>query len=132
MRRLRGAMWRKRAQSYPAIPHTLRELTQVLLNPIYRRKVASTYDGLDTLYAGSCTARDGSHNVLFISQRMRAFLPKLKVIQSDGTFRARPLRPQSGQCFVLVTPWQHNVSIYKKTSPPSPSPLPDGQAFVLC
>ncbi|KAK3910275.1 Transposase for insertion sequence element IS905, partial [Frankliniella fusca] len=109
MRRLRGAMWRTRMKSFPAIPHTLKELTQVLLNPQYRAKVASTIDGSGNLYAGSCTATDGSHNVLFISERMIDFLKNIKVIQSDGTFRARPLMPASAQCFVLVTPWKNCV-----------------------
>jgi len=93
----------------PPIPHTLRELTQVLLNDNYRNKIASTIDSTDNLYAASCTARDGSHNVLFMTQRMINFLPRLKVIQCDGTFRARPLRPHSAQCLVFVSPWRHAV-----------------------
>ncbi|KAJ1522440.1 hypothetical protein ONE63_001630 [Megalurothrips usitatus] len=109
LRRLRGAMYRRRMSSFPETPMTLRELTQRLLDPEYRRKIASTIDGHDNLYSGSCTAQDGSHHILFLSERMKHFLGDVKIIQSDGTFKARPLHPYSSQIFVLVTPWRDAV-----------------------
>ena len=111
MRRLRTSVNQRRNKSYPNIPLTLRDLTRLLLQKKYRN-ISRTVDGDDNLYAGSTTATDGSHHVAFISQRMLEFMSDIKVIQSDGTFRARPAVPKSSQCFVLVTSWRDAVSIF--------------------
>lgn len=99
-------MYKARMDSYPQIPDTLSELTQLLFQRRWR-KISSTIDGDDNLYAGSITALDGSHNVIFMSKRMRDFSGRISVLQSDGTFtfKARPIVPPSSQVFVLVTPW---------------------------
>ncbi|KAJ1521126.1 hypothetical protein ONE63_002826 [Megalurothrips usitatus] len=105
-RRLSSVMARVRSQNYPPIPGTLRDLTRTLLA---HKNVSKTADGLENLYAGSVDATDGSHHVAFFSPRMRAFMGNVRVIQGDGTFRARPAVPHSCQCFVIVTTWRHNV-----------------------
>lgn len=101
-------MYQARSKSYPEIPHTLRELTQTLLG---HTRVSMTVDGLHNMFAGSVTAEDGSHHVMFTTPRMLQFMGQVKILQGDGTFRARPSLPQSSQCFVLVTTWRHCVSL---------------------
>lgn len=106
--KLRHAMYKKRMKKYPNIPHTLSDLTRVLLqNP----HISTTVDDEENLYAGSITALDGSHHVAFFSPRMLEHMGKVKTIQGDGTFRARPLFPLSSQCFVIVTTWNDCVSM---------------------
>lgn len=106
LRRLRTSMFKARSKSYPRIPESLTDLTRTLLqNP----RVSVTCDGSENLYAGSVTATDGSHHVAFFSPRMLEFMGNLRVIQGDGTFRARPAVPRSSQCFVLVTTWNNCV-----------------------
>ena len=100
-------MFKSRSNAYPRIPHSLTDLTRTLLQ--YPR-VSVTCDGSENMYAGSVTATDGSHHVAFFSPRMLEFMANLRVIQGDGTFRARPAVPSSSQCFVLVTTWNHSVS----------------------
>lgn len=110
LRRLHASMSRRRINRYPGIPDTLRDLTRELLG---NAGISKTVDDLENLYAGSITAADGSHHVAFFSPRMLRFLGNLKLIQADGTFRARPALPPSRQCFVLVTTWRHSVSACK-------------------
>jgi len=92
---------------YPHIPHTLRGLTRVLLQD---PTLARTLDDTESMYAGSTTATDGSHHVMFLSPRMTEFLADCTILHGDGTFRARPALPKSSQLFVLVTTWRNNVS----------------------
>ena len=108
MRRLRSAMYNKRKKSFPEIPQSLQGLTQILLQPQFRH-ISSTIDETDNLYAGSVTAHDGSHHVLFMSKRMLGHMAEVKILQADGTFRARPAVPPSTQCFVIATPWRDAV-----------------------
>jgi len=102
-------MYVARMKSFPPIPHTLLDLTRALLQ--YPR-VSVTVDGDQNLYAGSITAADGSHHVLFLSPRMNEFLRKVKTLQGDGTFKSRPAVPHSCQVFVLVTTYKSCVSSY--------------------
>ena len=108
LRKLRTPMYFARMKSYPPIPNTLTDLTRILLQ---NRRISETVDGDENLYAGSITATDGSHHVAFISPRMIQFLGKVKIVQGDGTFRARPALPHSSQCFVLVSTWRNCVSL---------------------
>ncbi|XP_034254486.1 uncharacterized protein LOC117653153 [Thrips palmi] len=106
MRKLRTPMYRARMASFPPLPQTLRELTQVLLqNP----RISKTVDGEQNIYAGSIDANDGSHHVLFVSPRMREVLQQVTILQGDGTFRARPSTPPSAQCFTLVTTYRDAI-----------------------
>jgi len=107
LRRLRSTMYKTRMNKYPNIPHTMRELTQVLLA---NNHLSKTIDVSENLYAGSVTATDGSHHIAFFSPRMLRFMSKLKLIQGDGTFSSRPALPSSRQLFVLVTTWDNFVS----------------------
>lgn len=107
LRRLRTPMYRARMASYPPVPLTLRELTQVLLG---HPRVSLTVDGDENMYAGSTTAADGSHHVVFASRRMLDFMGQCQLLQADGTFRARPATPPSSQCFTLVTTYKDGVS----------------------
>jgi len=100
-------MYLSRMRSFPPIPYTLLDLTRTLLQ---HPRVSTTVDGEENIYAGSINAPDGSHHVLFISPRMIDFLGKVKILQGDGTFRARPSIPPSCQCFVLVTTYKNSVS----------------------
>ncbi|KAK3908301.1 Cytoplasmic protein NCK2 [Frankliniella fusca] len=104
--RLRGSMREKHMGRYPNIPHTMRKLTQVLLQNNF---VSKTIDGEENLYAGSCTDAEGHHHIAFFSPRMLQFMPSLKIIQGDGTFKSRPALPASRQVFVLVTTWDNVV-----------------------
>ncbi|KAK3914726.1 ATP synthase subunit beta [Frankliniella fusca] len=110
MRKLRNPMYRARIESFPPVPESLRDLTRLLLRDEWREKISCTVDKDDNLYCGSTTATDNSHHVAFISARMRRFASRISILQSDGTFRARPQVPHSAQVFVLVTPWR-NVCI---------------------
>jgi len=104
--KLRGTMHRARMEAFPNIPHTLRGLTQAMLTD---PNLAQTTDETEHMYAGSTTATDGSHHVMFISPRMAEFMGNCKYIHGDGTFKSRPALPRSSQCFVLVTSWRHCV-----------------------
>ncbi|XP_034246305.1 uncharacterized protein LOC117648159 [Thrips palmi] len=106
LKRLRGSMYKTRMNKYPQIPHTMRELTQILLS---NDKISKTIDDSENLYAGSTTATDGSHHIAFFSPRMLRFMENLKIIQGDGTFKSRPALPSSRQVFVLVTTWNNCV-----------------------
>lgn len=108
VRRLRTSMYRARSRTFPPVPQTLLELTQVLLqNP----RVSVTVDGEQNMYAGSITADDGSHHVVFVSQRMLDFMGQCKLLQGDGTFKSRPATPESAQCFNIVTTYKDGVSV---------------------
>jgi len=108
LKRLGSSMARRRGKRYPKIPDTLLDLTRSLLD---NADVAKTVDEEENLYAGSVTASDGSHHLAFFSPRMLKYLGNLKLIQGDGTFKARPSVPASRQCFVIVTTWSNVVSI---------------------
>lgn len=105
--KLRKSMYKVRNKRFPGIPHTLRELTQTLLD---HPEISKTTDGLENMYCGSITATDGSHHVGFLSPRMANLLGNLKIIQGDGTFKSRPAVPDSSQCFVIVTTLHNCVS----------------------
>jgi len=104
---LRGPMSRTRAEAFPNIPRTLRGLTQELLRD---PELAKTTDRTEAIYAGSATATDGSHHVLFTSPRMAEFMGRCRYLHGDGTFKCRPAVPKSSQLFVVVTSWRHCVS----------------------
>ncbi|KAK3929544.1 UPF0251 protein [Frankliniella fusca] len=106
MRRLRTPMYSARMRRYPRVPNTLRELTRVLLNT---PRLSATVDGTENLYAWSITATDGSHHIAFFSPRMLTFMKKIKFVQSDGTFKSRPMAPHSAQVYVIVTTWRKHV-----------------------
>ncbi|KAJ1526453.1 hypothetical protein ONE63_009587 [Megalurothrips usitatus] len=108
MNRLRTSMRNARTKTYPAIPQTLKELTELLMKK-KNRYLAKTTDNKDLLYAGSVDASDGSHNVVFISKRMRKVMADVQVIHADGTFKSRPALPKSRQLFVIVTTWQTSI-----------------------
>lgn len=110
LRRLRSAMHAARKKTFPPIPQTLRELTQLLLDP-QNEFISKTIDETDNIYAGSVTATDGSHHIAFMSRRMANHMGDVKIIQVDGTFKSRPAVPVSAQVLVLVTPWAGSVSI---------------------
>ncbi|KAK3913727.1 Protein FAR1-RELATED SEQUENCE 12, partial [Frankliniella fusca] len=106
LRGLRSCMYKTRMNKYPNLPYTMRELTRCLLQ---HPNVSQTIDETENLYAGSVTARDGSHHVALFSPRMLQFMSRIKAIQSDGTFGSRPALPASSQLFVLVTTWRNSV-----------------------
>lgn len=110
VRRLRTPMYRARSEIFPPIPQTLYELTQVLLG---HPRVSVTVDGEQNMYAGSATADDGSHHVVFVSRRMLNFMGQCQLLQGDGTFKARPATPNSAQCFAIVTTYKSGVSVLK-------------------
>lgn len=105
--RLRTPMYKKRMDAYPRIPYTLVDLTRALLQ---HPRVALTVDGEQSMYAGSTTGADGSHSIVFMSQRSIDLLGRVKTVQADGTFRSRPSVPPSCQCFALVTTYKDCVS----------------------
>lgn len=108
VRRLRTPTYRARAASFPPIPQTLHDLTQVLLG---HPRVSVTVDGEQNMYAGSITADDGSHHVVFVSRRMQDFMTQCKLLQGDGAFRSRPATPHSAQCFAIVTTYKSGVNV---------------------
>ncbi|KAK3926312.1 Alpha-galactosidase A, partial [Frankliniella fusca] len=108
LRRLRTTMQNERTKSHPKIPQTLEKLTDILVDPQYRWLTASV-DKRDNIYAGSVNAVDGTHCVLFMSERMLDFCGRITLIQSDGTFKSRPAVPASAQVFSLVTTWKNFI-----------------------
>ena len=108
LRRLRTSMHRVRSGTFPPVPQTLLELTQVLLG---HPRVSVTVDGEQNMYAGSITANDGSHHVVFVSRRMLDFMGQCKLLQGDGTFKSRPATPECAQCLAIVTTYKDGVSV---------------------
>lgn len=89
---MRTPMRNARLRSYPFPPESLRDLSNILLDPQYS-VLTMTADGEDNLYAGSVTDVDGGHHVVFASNRMIDQMKKFRVLHSDGTFRAVPISP---------------------------------------
>ncbi|KAE8745029.1 hypothetical protein FOCC_FOCC008341 [Frankliniella occidentalis] len=105
LRRLRTVMRNTRLKKYPVIPQTLQELTDLLMNPDNDWLPASV-DKKDNIYAGSVNATDGTHCILFMSERMLQFAGEVLLFQADGTFKSRPATPPSSQVFCLITTYK--------------------------
>lgn len=82
-------MQRARSSMFPPAPATLQELTAILQDPRYQ-VISATHDALDSLYAGSVTAADGSHHIIFMSRRMARVARSLDILFADGTFKVLP------------------------------------------
>ncbi|KAE8745172.1 hypothetical protein FOCC_FOCC008238 [Frankliniella occidentalis] len=100
-------MRRARLETYPEIPQTLEELSAALLD-VNNAHIIQT-EGDDFIYAGSVTARDGSHHVIFMSEEQKWILGEAEVLHADGTFKSRPATPRSSQLFCIVTTWETHV-----------------------
>jgi len=87
--KIRSSMQRARYSMFPPPPEDLRGLTQILQNHRFR-VVTATHDAEDNLYAGSVTADDGSHHVIFMTRRMARMCLKLDHLFADGTFKVLP------------------------------------------
>jgi hypothetical protein len=79
-----------RMKNFPHMPPTLRDLSNILLNPQHR-VLTMTADGNDNIYGGSVTDELDGHHVLFISQRMLNQMRLFNVLHSDGTFKTVPV-----------------------------------------
>lgn len=82
-------MQRARQKMFPPPPEDLEGLTQILQNPRFQVATA-THDGDDNLYAGSVTAEDGSHHVIFMTRRMARVGCTFSYLFADGTFKVLP------------------------------------------
>ncbi|XP_034247294.1 uncharacterized protein LOC117649035 [Thrips palmi] len=109
--KIRPAMQRARSRMYPPPPATLQELTGILQDPRYQ-VISATNDARDSLYAGSVTAADGSHHIIFMSRRMALVAQSLNILFADGTFKVLPAIEQldlASQVFSIVGNWDHTV-----------------------
>lgn len=109
--KLRPSMQRARYSMFPPPPQNLQELTEILQDPRYR-VVTATHDGEDNLYAGSVTAGDDSHHVIFMSRRMAGVLRQLDYLFADGTFKVLPAiddLDEASQVLAFVGNWDHTV-----------------------
>ncbi|KAK3931470.1 FLYWCH-type zinc finger-containing protein 1, partial [Frankliniella fusca] len=104
MPRLRSSMRKARLDTYPEIPPTLEELTIELMDDSNGHIIHT--EGDDSIYAGSVTASDGSHHLIFMSNEQKWLLGEVRVIHADGTFKSRPASPASSQLFCIVTTWE--------------------------
>lgn len=86
---MRTSMRNARLENYPLVPHDLRALTMVLMNPQYS-VITMTEDGSDNLYSSSVTDAEGGHHVMFISERMLRIASELRILNADGTFKTTP------------------------------------------
>ncbi|KAK3921644.1 Anthranilate--CoA ligase, partial [Frankliniella fusca] len=112
MSNMRSAMQRARLSVLPPPPQTLRGLSDILQNPRYRI-TTQTPDGRDNIYARSVTAADGSHHIIFLSQRMARVMKRMVILFGDGTFKSLPamegLNNDASQVFALVANWDHTI-----------------------
>ncbi|KAK3926922.1 GTPase Der [Frankliniella fusca] len=115
--RMRNAMRSARMQNYPELPRSLRNLTRVL-NDDQFRVITQTEDGTDNLYGGSVTATDGSHHIMFVSQRMLNYLKISRILHGDGTRKVIPLGANANflaqqvhlkLVYVILTTWDYHV-----------------------
>ncbi|KAK3923462.1 Cyclomaltodextrinase, partial [Frankliniella fusca] len=107
-RSLRPAMLRSRTTVFPNVPQSLHGLMTLLANPAWHHLTA-TNDGTDNLFNGGGTASDGSHVILFISQRGLRTLRLATLLFADGTFFVRPSIDWCYQVFVIVIVSNHTV-----------------------
>lgn len=82
-------MQRARGEVFPRIPQSLAELTDILQDPAWT-SLTTTLDEEDSIYLGSASAQDGSHSIVFISQRCLDYMRSVDIIFADGTFFVRP------------------------------------------
>lgn len=87
--RMRTPMRTARMSRYPNIPHSLEDLSRIMLNPQYR-VITISDDGTDNIYAGSVTDGNGDHHILFASRRQLRLMKTFRVLHSDGTFKVVP------------------------------------------
>lgn len=94
-------MQRSRSHAYPNIPATMYELTATLQNPMWEF-LTKTLDDEDRIYLCSVTAGDGSHSVIFLSERCLEFLRQASTIFLDGTFKISPSVAGCYQVWLLI------------------------------
>ena len=95
---------------FPNIPGSLLELAN-LLHEDGNRSLCDTLNGADNLFAGDVTDPDGCTHIIFLSERMLAFMRQNAVILfSDGTFDSRPGTPESSQVLCILTVWDETVN----------------------
>lgn len=78
-------MQRARAGVFPRLPVSLEHLTRILEDPAWK-SLTNTLDLLDNIYAGSKTATDGSHHIVFMSARGNDLMRNVDTLFLDGTF----------------------------------------------
>lgn len=82
-------MQRARGSIFPNIPQNLQELSAILQNPEWEA-LLKTLDEEDSMYLGSAWSEDGSHNLIFVSQRCLRIMRMAPIIFADGTFFIKP------------------------------------------
>lgn len=108
LRGLRSAMQRSRLDIFPHVPEDLVGLSAILQDPQWQY-ISQTNDLLDSIYLGSATGLDGSHNIVFISARCLDFMRTVNILFADGTFYITPSIARCYQVFTLVTIHDHTV-----------------------
>ncbi|KAK3921439.1 DNA excision repair protein ERCC-6-like 2 [Frankliniella fusca] len=109
--KMRSAMQRARYSVLPPPPLTLRQLTDILQDPHYT-VLTNTDDGQDNIYAASVTDTQGSHHIIFMSQRMARVMKRLSILFGDGTFLTLPVLEDldaASQIFAIVGNWDHTI-----------------------
>lgn len=105
--RLRTAMYEARRSMFPEIPHSLREVGNLLSDPQYST-LTSTIDGEDSIYCSTVQATDGSTAIILASQRMLEFMSRVTHIFADGTF-CTPACPNVSQVYNLTAMWRWHI-----------------------
>ncbi|XP_034238942.1 uncharacterized protein LOC117643894 [Thrips palmi] len=97
---MRSIISRARGGLYPNIPGSLEELGNLLNdNP----HLSATQDEGDNFFAGMVRGRGpGTISLVFFSERMRQYLARTRVVSCDGTFKSRPILPNSAQLLQIV------------------------------
>lgn len=88
-------MTRARSSIYPNVPHSLRELGELLARP-GMEVISMTLDGDDSIFACACACDDGSWAVLLSTKRILRFMGRITHVFADGTF-CTPSLPQASQ-----------------------------------
>ncbi|XP_034236384.1 uncharacterized protein LOC117642389 [Thrips palmi] len=107
-RGLRSSMQRSRNGVFPRIPSNLRELTAIHQNPAWAHLTRTT-DLQDFIYSGSVDSLDGSHSVIYCSERNLQHLREVPVMFADGTFYISPSIDNCYQVFTIVCVYGHTV-----------------------
>lgn len=92
-------MQRARANVFPRIPESLQDLTGMLQDPAWASLV-NTLDGEDSIYLGSTSGVDGSHNIVFMSRRCIEIMKIVDILFADGTFY---IKPSVTGCYQVLT-----------------------------
>ncbi|RZF36448.1 hypothetical protein LSTR_LSTR009544 [Laodelphax striatellus] len=94
----RSSMYRAKREALPAIPHTLQEYSEMLLNSPMGKTISGT-----AFFIGSVNDPIGGTTIIFGSDNLIDLLPHVQELHIDGTFKVRPNVPPSRQLLTVMS-----------------------------